>query len=146
MGEEIKKSGIKVFLDGLKTYWGYAATLFAIGAVIYAQGVKGGNADINSKVDKLVISDSLHGNKQDTILKRLYYVKMDQKGIRGDMTKVTNVVKTLSVDVVTHISKDPTVTKQDIVDIMGGLQFEISQPVEKSKNPDFKIIVKRVIK
>jgi hypothetical protein len=143
---EIKKTGLRVFLDGLKTYWGYAATLFAIGAIVYAQGVKGGNANIASKVNKLVISDSLHGNKQDTILKRLYYVKVSQKDIRSDMTAVTKVVKELTTDFVSHVSKDSTVTKEDIVSIMSGLQFEVSQPAEKSVDPDFKIVVKKHIK
>jgi hypothetical protein len=136
---EIKKTKIKVVLDTLKTYWGYITTVVAIGAVIYAQGVKSGNLGIKAQVDSLIVSDSLHGLKQDIIIS-------GQRNIRGDMTKVITVVKNLSTELVKHESKDPNVTKEDIVNIMNGLQFEISQPtVEKSmRTPDFKIIVKKL--
>jgi hypothetical protein len=84
--------------------------------------------------------------QNDSLFKVVHRLEWGQQDIRSDMTRVTTVVKKLSDDFVNHLSKDPTITKQDIIDVMGGLQFEISQPagnvnksMDKSAEPGFKI-------
>jgi hypothetical protein len=136
---EVKKSAIRVFLEGLKTYWGIATTLVAILSFAYARGVTSGNAGIISKVDSLVVNVSALTKSQDAVI-------TGQETTHKDMTKVVTVVKNLSSELIKHESKDPTVTKNDIVNIMNGLQFEISQPAEKSIDPDLRIVVKKYIK
>ena len=150
---EVKKTGVKAFLDMVKTYYGFIGMLLAIGSIVYASGVKhekvdNSNAMIVSKVNKLIGNDSLRAIKQDVILGEVRGLKDSQEGMRQDMTIVTMVVKNLSKDFLAHVSKDNSVSKQDIIDIMGGLQFEITQPkVNKSINePEFKITVKKIQK
>ena len=48
------------------------------------------------------------------------------------MTKVVTVVKNLSTELIKHESRDPNVSKEDIIDAMTHLRIEISQPVERS--------------
>jgi hypothetical protein len=134
---EIKKTGLKTFLDALKTYWGYAAVLSTMLSLAYARGAVKGNANALKTVDTLIAKTEL---KQDAVIQ-------GQRGVREDMTKVVNVVKNLSTELIKHESKDPSVSKQDIINIMGGLQFEISQPImEKSADPpDLKVTIKQVI-
>lgn len=148
MTDEVKISKMKGFLDAVKAYYGFIAMLLAIGSVIYASGVKrervdNSNAVIVSKVNKLIISDSARAIKQDTILARIHYIREGQVAIRTDMTTVTNVVRNLSSDFLNHVSKDNNVSKQDIINIMQGLQFSVeSQSTNKSTaTPQFNIKV-----
>ena len=79
-------------------------------------------------------------NKTDSLFKVLQKnqeeIKTDMTTIRTDITTVATAVKNLSADVVDLYAKNPTVTKADIVQIMQGLQFEISQPKVVNKSMD----------
>ena len=108
---EIKKTALRTFMDAVKTYWGFGAALFGICSLVYAHGVTAGNGSMNSRVDSLITN---------------------QLEIRQDMTKVTTVVEGLSTELIKHESRDPNVSKEDIIDAMTHLRIEISQPVERS--------------
>ena len=149
---EVKKTGVKGILEMVKAYYGFAGMLLAIGSIVYAAGIKrervdSSNATIVMKVNKLIANDSSRAIKQDTILARIHYIRESQGDIRSDMTSVTGVVKNLSKDVLDLYAKSPSVTKNDLIDVMQNLQFDITEPkVNKSLNaePEFKITVKKM--
>jgi hypothetical protein len=106
---EIKKSKLRIFADGVKAYWGYGATLFAIGAVVYAQGVKSqsgkGNVELlknqtEMKYDIKVIKDSITAISEP--------MRKEVRNLSDALKQSKDAYNGLRSVVLDHISKPPT--------------------------------------
>jgi hypothetical protein len=111
---EIKKTGLKAFLDGLKTYWGYVAVLSTILAVAYAKGVESQAAKSSTEVisiqadmakDLKVIKDSIAGFSD-----QLQPVKSDIKDFKSYLRDSKNAYNGLREVVLDHTQKSPGMT------------------------------------
>jgi len=120
---------MKSVLDFIKLYWGYFTTVLAIGTFVWTLGVKAErktyeNINIKDDVKELKVGQFDQKHQLDSVLTIVKSVKTDQEALRLNQNAMRR-------SYVQYLSKDKSLSKEDFINYMNGLEFQL-MPIEKS--------------
>jgi hypothetical protein len=112
-------------IDGIKKYSGYYFSIISVlgvlwGAFAVFNNWKENNKSMQTSV-KTIIETQMHQVKTDSILLK------NQSDMQLQLSTIQSTTSSLSRSYVKYISNDKTLTKQDFLNYMEGLSFDVKK-------------------
>ena len=114
---------VKTLLDNIKNAWGYFMTVVAIGTFVWTLGVKSERKNVDTaSIKKTIESLKSDNQKIDTLIIMVNDIKETQQTLIESQNALRD-------SYVKYLVNDPGLKKQDFLNYMQGLEFQIEMPV-----------------